>query len=205
MGRTAVLVEAARAKALRERVVHHGVRCDVPGEIATALEAGLGVVEIRPVKVERESWIVASTGGHAALEAAKTRKDTAGRGVVEAEMTRARRQRQYLRNQVVVNGCEERRLFGFAHGVLIEGGGGGINPWIRDGRPGKSAYVCEAAAVARRSWRPVCGTRRNGLVIPPRLVEQCVVLPKHAANRAQAPFVRSAQPEFVLLMCIAFD
>src|SRR5882757_7340383 len=33
MVRTTVLVEATRAKALRERVVHHDIRCDVPGQV----------------------------------------------------------------------------------------------------------------------------------------------------------------------------
>src|SRR5256885_10591795 len=55
MVRAAVLIEAARAKALRERVVHHGVRCDMPGEVRTALEAGLAVLEIRCVEVDRKS------------------------------------------------------------------------------------------------------------------------------------------------------
>src|SRR5256885_3518749 len=89
MVRAAVLIEATRAKALRERVIHHGVRCEVPGEVRAALEAGLGVLEIRCVEVVRVKWIVAATGWHAAFEAAETGEHAARRGVVEAEMTRA--------------------------------------------------------------------------------------------------------------------
>src|ERR1700682_1509823 len=48
---TAVLVETARAKALRERVIHHDIRRDMPGQIPAGLVAGLGVPEIRRVQV----------------------------------------------------------------------------------------------------------------------------------------------------------
>src|SRR5882672_5622395 len=48
----AILVEATRAEALRERVIHHYVRCDVPGQIPAALVAGFGVLEILRVEVE---------------------------------------------------------------------------------------------------------------------------------------------------------
>src|ERR1700694_5912055 len=65
MRRIAALVEAARPKALRERVVHHGVWCDVPGEVPPALEAGLGVGEPRVVQVIAE--IGAGRGGNMAF------------------------------------------------------------------------------------------------------------------------------------------
>src|SRR5438105_14836324 len=81
----AVLVEAARAEALRVRVVHHDVRRDVPGEIAAALVAGFGVGEIRRVEVEARA-APASAGPHACLEATERRQHAAGHGVVEAEM-----------------------------------------------------------------------------------------------------------------------
>src|SRR5258707_7489748 len=51
----AILVEATRAEALRERVIHHDVRCDVPGQIPAALVAGFGVLEILRVEVEGAS------------------------------------------------------------------------------------------------------------------------------------------------------
>src|ERR1700730_17814953 len=102
MRRIAVLVEAARPKALRERVIHHDIRCDVPGEVPAALEAGLGIREPRVVQVVAEvgagRWgNMASSLRRAPLEAAETGRDTARRGVVEAEMTRAQRERQHLR------------------------------------------------------------------------------------------------------------
>src|ERR1700688_1117068 len=98
MGRTAVLVEAARAKALRVRVIHHGIRGDVPGHVPTALVAGFGVAQILCVEVERRGD--ASRGRRALREAAEPAGDAAVRGFLEAEMTRARRKCQYLRNQV---------------------------------------------------------------------------------------------------------
>ena len=207
MVRAAVLIEAARAKALRERVVHHGVRCDMAGEVRTALEAGLGVLEIRCVEVVRVKWIVAATGWHAAFEAAETGEHAARRGVVEAEMTRAGGDRQHLRNQVEVDGGKEGRLLGFTHGVLIEGGGGGMNAWVHHGRPGKRAHVREAAGIAitRRPRRGVRSTRRNVLVTPAGLVQQLIVFPKRAGDRAETPLVRRAQAQFVLLVRVAFD
>src|SRR3984893_9968488 len=107
MRRIAVLVEAARPKALRERVVHHDVRRDVPGEVPAALEAGLGVGEPRVVQVITEigagRWGNMAYGcPRAPLEATETSRDAARRVVVEAEMTRARRDRQHLRNQIDV-------------------------------------------------------------------------------------------------------
>src|ERR1700736_1903320 len=168
MRRTAVLIEAARAKALRVRVIHHEIRCDVPGQVPTALVALLGVAEILCVEVERRGD--ASRGRGALLEASETPRDAARRGVVEAEMTRARRDRQHHGNQVDVDGGEERRLLGFTHGVLIEGGIFALYTGIHDGRPGRRAYVREAAAIARRARRPVRRTRRNGLVIPAGLI-----------------------------------
>ncbi len=82
-----------------------------------------------------------------------------------------------------------------------------MNARIHDGGPGERAYVREAAgvAIARRPRRGVRGTRRNGLVTPAGLVEQFVVLPKRAGDRAQTPLVRGAQAEFVLLVRIALD
>src|ERR1700674_5747215 len=114
MRRIAVLGEAARPNALRERVVHDGVWCDVPCEVLAALEAGLGVGEPRVVQVVAVigagRWgNMASGCRRAPLEATETSRDAARRVVVEAEMTRARRGRQHLGNDVEVDGRKESR------------------------------------------------------------------------------------------------
>src|SRR5882762_4065470 len=125
----AVLVEAARAEALRERVIHHYVRCDVPGQIPAALVAGFGVLEILRVEVEGGSG-PASTGRDASLEATETGQDAASQGVLEAEMPCTERHRQHLRNQIEVDGGEESRLLRFAHLVLVERGVVALYPGI---------------------------------------------------------------------------
>src|ERR1700674_2169473 len=146
MRRAAVLVEAARTKALRVRVIGHDIRRDVPGQIRAALETGLGVAEIRRVEVETGGYRtgdVAPTGNDPGPEAVKTAKDAAFRSGVEAVMDSPRRERQDLRNQVEVRRGEESGLLGGAHRVLIERRGGGLNTGIHDGRAGERADVPE--------------------------------------------------------------
>src|SRR5438105_1786421 len=163
----AVLVEAARAEALRVRVVHHDVRRDVPGEIAAALVAGFGVGEIRRVEVEARA-APASAGPHACLEATERRQHAAGHGVVEAEMPRPGRDRQHLRDQVVINRGEESQLFRVAHLILVEGSVVALHAGIHYRRVGERADVRLAAgvAVARRARCGVGGTGRSVLVQP---------------------------------------
>src|SRR5579863_1883896 len=97
----------------------------------------------------------------AALEAAETRRDAARRGVVEAEMTRANRGGQHLRNQIVVGRDEERRLLGRADRVLVEGSVGPLHAGIDDGRIGNRADVRKAANIAGPAIRRAGG---DGLV-----------------------------------------
>src|SRR6202789_627671 len=156
------LIESARPKALRPRVIHHEIRRDVPGQIPAALEAGLGVVQV--LRVEIVIVDETSPGRDALLEATETAADAALRGVVEVEIPRADRERQHLRYQVVVDRREESQLLRVARGVLREGGVVALNAGIRHRRPGCRAYVREAAAIARSARRAVRRTRRNGLV-----------------------------------------
>src|ERR1700733_13294490 len=46
IGKYARAIEAARTKSLREGVIHHGVRSDVPGQVETAASAGLGLAQV---------------------------------------------------------------------------------------------------------------------------------------------------------------
>src|SRR5665213_780671 len=147
MLRTTVLVEAARTKALREGVVHHEIRPDVPRQVAAALEAGLAVLQVLGVEIV---GIRETAGGRRALfEAVETAADTARRGVLEAEMTRAQRERQHLGNQIDVDRRKESRLLGFTHCVLIEGGLGTLHAGIHDRRAGDRADAREAAGITR--------------------------------------------------------
>src|ERR1700691_3051363 len=152
----AVLVEAARPKALREGVIHHDIRRDVPGQVAAALGAGLGVAQIVRVQVVAVTGMAAG-GRRTRLEAVETGEDATGRKVLEQEMARAERQRQHLRNQVVVERDEESRLSGLAHSVLVEGAVGALYTGILDGRPGEGADVRQAAGIAGGSRRGVRG------------------------------------------------
>src|ERR1700683_186682 len=154
MRRIAVLVETARAKALRVGVVHHHILGDVPGKITAALEAGLAVGKIVLVEVVTRATL-APAGRQAGLEAAEARHDTAGHGVIEAKVPRAGRQRQYVRNQVEVERGEESGLLGLAHLVLVEGGVVALNPRVLHGRAGEGADVRQAAGIARRARRTV--------------------------------------------------
>src|SRR6516162_6073665 len=116
---TTILVESARAKTLREGVVEHDIRRDVPGEIRAAANAGLGVGKIVMVQVVavvrrakggrrvgvgivRHVAAIGSTGDEttvqAALEAAETSERASLHGVFEAEPARARGDRQGLGN-----------------------------------------------------------------------------------------------------------
>src|ERR1700722_16943836 len=204
MGRTAVLVEAARAKALRERVVHHDIRRDVICEICSVLEAGLGVAKIGFVEVE---FIRETPGGRfALLEAAETADDATLQEVLEQVVTRAHRGRQYLRNHIEVDRQEERRLLGVANLVLIERSIVALNTGIHDARPGSRADVRKAAGIARvDAWNPARGAGRNRLVAPAGLVEQLVVLVICADDAAQAPLVRRAQADFLLQVLVFLD
>src|ERR1019366_8765552 len=136
------------------------------------------------------------------LEAVETAADAAFRGIVEAEVARAHRDRQHLRNQVEVDRREEGRLFGFTHRVLVKRRVGALNPGIYHGRPGSRTYVREAAGIARRARCAVRGTRGNGLVHPAGLVVQLVGLPIRAGDGPQPPVVRRAHAEFVLLVLV---
>ena len=171
MLRAAVLVEAAWSKTLRERVVDHHIRCHVPGQVAAALGAGLGVAQIGGVQVVADSWIVASGGRDARLEAVETRHHAAGGKVFEQEVARAECGGQHFRDQVEVDRRKECRLPGLAHRVLVERAVVVLDAGIHDRGAGECAGVRQAAAVARRSRRRVRGTGRNGLVHPIGLVE----------------------------------
>src|SRR5229473_338213 len=168
MWRTAVLVEAAGAKALRIGGVHHGVRRDVPGDVSPALEAGLGVMQVLRVEIE----IISETtgGGRTLVEAEETTRDAAHRGIRETEVARAGGQGQYLRDDVEIHRREKRRLFGFAQRVLIKRGRGALNAGIRDGGARRRSDVRKAAGIASGTRRIVRRTRRNGFVLPARLV-----------------------------------
>src|SRR5579859_1975150 len=195
--RIAVLIEPARAKALRVRVVHHDVRRDVPADVSAALEAGLGIRKPRVVQVvavvgARRRSDVAPGRRDASLEAAETGKDAARRVVVEAEMARADRGRQYLRDQIEVDRREEGGLFGGADGVLIERRVRTLNAGVLDRRAGDRTDVREAAVIARRSGRTIRGARRNALVVPAGLIVQGIVFPKRTGNGPQPPVVRRA-------------
>src|SRR5580692_2805337 len=61
-----VLIEAARPEALREGVIHHRVRHEMPGQVRTALPAGLRAAQILRVEVIRIRGL-AATLRHAAL------------------------------------------------------------------------------------------------------------------------------------------
>ena len=78
------------AKTLRERVIQHDIRYDVPGQVCTALGAGLGVAEILRVQVVTGTG-VASGGRRALLEAVETGQDAALQGALGQEMARAQR------------------------------------------------------------------------------------------------------------------
>src|SRR2546430_15357652 len=87
-------------------------------------------------------------------------------------MTRAERRRQHLRNQVEVDGYEERGLLRIAHLVLVEGGVVALNTRIHDGRAGKRANVRQTALRQRR------GTGGARLLPPRGPVPTRVVLPR---------------------------
>src|ERR1019366_6606187 len=82
---------------------------------------------------------MASTGRHARLVAEETGHDTAGRQVLEQEMSRAQRGRQHLRDQVEVDRREESYLFGLPNLVLVEGGVVALNTGILHARAGERA------------------------------------------------------------------
>src|SRR6202011_2412184 len=105
----------------------------------------LGVAEILGVQVE----VVVETAANrcAALEAEEAAGDTARRGVLEAEMPRSAGDRQYLRNDVVVDRGEEGGLLRLTHRVLVEGGGGGMHARVDDGRARRRTDVREATAI----------------------------------------------------------
>src|ERR1019366_10391187 len=191
---SAVLVEAARAKALRERVIRHHVRRDVPGEIRAALPAGLGVAQIIGIEVVAVSGIVTARGRHAGVEAAEARDHAALHGVFELVMARADRECQDLRNDIEVGGQEEGRLLGFAQLILKERGAVVLNTRALHVRARDRSDVRQAADFAIR------GTRRDGLVLPGGLVIQLVVLVVGADDAAQAPVVRRTEAQFVLLV-----
>src|ERR1700678_222529 len=161
---TAALIEAARAKALRIRVVHHHIRCNVPGEVASALETRFGISQVLSVEVVAEGRIVAAGSGGSPLEAAEARKYAALIVVFELKMARAGRQRQYLRNDVEVGGSEESRLLGVAILVLVERGIVPLDPRILHVRAGESADVRQAVGIARAARRAVRGAGGNVLV-----------------------------------------
>src|ERR1700733_355830 len=201
----AVLIEAARAKALRIGVVHHHIRRDVPGEVAAALEARFGIAQVLGVEVVAEGRIVAAAGGCPPLEAAEARENAALIVVFELEMARAGRQRQYLRNNVEVGGSEESRLLGVAILVLVEGGIVPLDPRILYVRAGESTDVRDAIGIARRAGRAVRGAWGNVLVHPGGLVVELVILEKGAGDAAQTPIVRRAEAQFVLQVLVLFD
>src|ERR1700748_1951723 len=119
-------------------------------------------------------------------------------------MSRSGGDRQYLRNDVVVDRDEECGLLRLTHRVLVEGGRRRVYARHGDGRARRRADVREAAAVASGTGRIVRGARGNGLVVPATLVEEVVVFPEGAGNRAQAPVIRCAEAQFVLLVGVAF-
>ncbi len=97
-------------------------------------------------------------------------------------MTRARRDRQHLRNDVEVARQEERRLLGLAFLVLIEGGVVVLNARILP-------RSCPGA-VPTFDKQPILpvhvrGARRNGLVLPPRLVDTACC-PRSTRRRSRA-------------------
>src|SRR5262249_1627754 len=97
---------------------------------------------------------------------------------------------------------KECSLLGLAHRVLVERCVLSLDTRIPYGGIRRGADVRKAATVTRRACRTVRCARWNVLVIPAGLVVQLVVLPEDPGNGAPAPFIGSAQAEFVLLMRI---
>src|SRR5437879_6727708 len=102
-------------------------------------------------------------------------------------MTRAERRRQHFRNQVEVDGYEERGLLRVAHLVLVEGGVVALNTRIHDGRAGKRANVRQTALRQRR------GTGGDVLVQPAGRIIRLVVFPLAPGDSPTTPAVRGAQ------------
>src|SRR5581483_9682569 len=144
--RPAVLIEATRAESLRVGVVEHQIGREMPGEVAAALEAGLGVAQVGPIQVE--GLRLAADCGGSAVKAAETACHAAVGGVVEAEVARPGGDGQDLRNDVEVHRCEEGRLLCLAYGVLVKGSRRRVDAGEDDGRSRGGADVCEAAGVA---------------------------------------------------------
>src|ERR1700734_603211 len=113
-------IEATRPKTLRVGVVRHDVRRYVPGQVAPALEAVLGLVQ-----VDRE----AATAGRSA---GSVENVDGGRGaalhaelrtlleLIVVEVARTAGQRQYLRDQIKIDGGEKCSLPVTAPHVLAE-------------------------------------------------------------------------------------
>src|SRR5262249_61131446 len=73
-----------------------------------------------------------------------------------------------------------------------------LDAGVLDGRAGNGADVGKAA-IAHGSGR---GAGGDGFVVPAGLVVQHVLLPERADDAAQAPVIRRAQPELVLLVLV---
>ena len=139
----------------------------------------------------------AEQGAGPCVETTEAADDAAGLEVIEVVEPGTARDRQYLRNDVEVQRCEECVLLIAALDVLEERVAVIALAGIVGGRPGRRRHVAEAAALARG------GAGRYGLVHPVRVVEDFLVFPERADDAARAPVIGRAEPEFVGLVGIA--
>ena len=198
MRRETVLIKATRTKALRPGVVHHRIRRHVPCQIRTTLPTGLRVDEILLVKavgVGRVVWTAARLS--TLLVAAEAAADATDKLVTKAEVTRADRRRQLLRDDVVVERRKECRLLRLTTLVLIERSVLRLHAWVSNRRARDRADRGQTGHIV------VVRARGQRLVMPARPVIQNVVFIKRSNDTAQTPVVRRAKAQFVLLMLVA--
>src|ERR1700726_3698048 len=189
-------IETARAITLRISVVEQNVGCDMPGEVAAAAETVERLSQANLVEVLTGGAGIRYVGARCARVILRS-----GLEFVVMIPARATGDRQHLRNDVKVDGGEQRVLFVAALQVLAERRGVAALARVCGGGTRLCLYIAHAGGTARQSHSEISGVaRRDRLVVEVHVVLDQEILIKRADETANPPIVRRADADFVGLV-----